>query len=148
MANIINAADILGGGGIAFMSKEDKEQLHRTQEAFWIVNAEPEREGQFGIQTIFSIRTKEGADWNLAFSASASRISQAKRVLDAVAKGADAVGPCYLGKWAANGKSGWQLTFEPTQTTEAPVGNGFEAEVKQAVEKVKPVETTDSDVPF
>lgn len=148
MANIISAADILGGGGIAFMSKEDKEQLHRTQEPFWITTAEPEREGQFGIQTIFTIRTKEGADWNLAFSASASRISQAKRALDAVAKGADGVGPCFLGKWAANGKSGWQLTFEPTTTTEAPVGNGFEADAKAAVEKVTPVETTDSDIPF
>jgi hypothetical protein len=148
MANIINAADILGGGGIAFMSKDDKEQLHRTQEPFWITTADAEREGQFGIQTIFSIRTKEGADWNLAFSASASRISQAKRVVEAVAKGADAVGPCYLGKWAANGKSGWQLTFEPTTTTEAPVGNSFENEVKQTVASVTPVETTDSDIPF
>lgn len=148
MANIISAADILGGGGLAYMSKDDKEQLHRTQEPFWILNADPEREGQFGIQTIFTIRTKTGEDWNIAFAASASRISQAKRVIDAIAKGADGVGPCFLGKWAANGKSGWQLTFEPTATTEAPVGNGFETEVKQAVDQVTPTESGDSDIPF
>ena len=56
----------------------------------------------------------------LAFQASASRIEQAKKITVAVANGADAIGPFYLGRWESNGRSGWQLTNAPSTPSVIP----------------------------
>jgi hypothetical protein len=130
MANIIPADDILAGGGGVYLDKDDKAALHTEQRPFYITSAIAEQEGNYGVQTIFTIKEKGKDEARLAFQASASRIEQAKRISVAVANGADAVGPFYLGRWESNGRSGWQLTNAPTTplvindtttTTAAPV---------------------------
>lgn len=137
MANIISAADILaetGGGG--YYSKTDKEKLHAEQRAFWITNAIAEKDGNFGPQTIFAIREKNGNEGMLAFGVSPSRIEIAKKISQALANGADASGPWYLGRWQNGTRSGWVLTHE--QTT--PV------EITDQVDDTR--SSTDDDVPF
>jgi hypothetical protein len=150
MANIVSAEDILGGGGEPYLSLEDKAALHNAQTAFYMVNAVAEREGTYGPQTIFTIKAKGMEPSMLAFQASASRISQARNVLNAIAQGADAIGPCYLGRWEANGKSGWQITFNPTTPMTIPATQQQAAQAATA-ERVAAVDTAiggDSDIPF
>ena len=120
MANIVSADEILAGGGGVYLDKDDKAALHTEQRPFYITSAIAEQEGNFGTQTIFTIKEKGKDDARLAFQASASRIEQAKRISIAVANGADAVGPFYLGRWESNGRSGWQLTNAPTTPTTIP----------------------------
>jgi len=145
MANIIPADDILAGGGGVYLDKDDKAALHTEQRPFYITSAIAEQEGNYGTQTIFTIKEKGKDEARLAFQASASRIEQAKRISIAVANGADAVGPFYLGRWESNGRSGWQLTNAPTTplvindtTTQTPA--------TAPVASVAP--TTDDDIPF
>ena len=149
MANIVSAEDILGGGGEPYLSKDDKAALHNAQTAFFLVNAVAEREGTFGPQTIFTIKAKGMEPSMLAFQASASRISQARNVLNAIAQGADAIGPCYLGRWEANGKSGWQITFNPTTPLPIPASQQQTA-AAATTERVAAVtaDLVDSDIPF
>ncbi len=145
MANIIPADDILAGGGGVYLDKDDKAALHTEQRPFYITSAIAEQDGNYGTQTIFTIKEKGKDEARLAFQASASRIEQAKRISVAVANGADAVGPFYLGRWESNGRSGWQLTNAPTTplvindtTTQTPA--------TAPVASVAP--TTDDDIPF
>ena len=73
-------------------------------------------------RSIAYLETKEKGkdDARLAFQASASRIEQAKKITVAVANGADAIGPFYLGRWESNGRSGWQLTNAPSTPSVIP----------------------------
>jgi len=65
----------------------------------------------------------------------------------AVANGADAVGPFYLGRWEANGRSGWQLTNAPTTPVEIPaLSSTAHSTPAPAAPSVAP--TTDDDIPF
>jgi hypothetical protein len=120
MANIISADEILAGGGGLYLNSEDKASLHTEQRAFYITSAVAEQEGQYGVQTVFTIKEKGKDDARLAFQASASRIEQAKKITMAVANGADAIGPFYLGRWESNGRSGWQLTNAPSTPSVIP----------------------------
>ena len=116
MANIVSAADVLSdvGGGL-YLSKSDKAELHAAQRPFWITNALAEHDGQFGPQSIFIIREKGGEDQKLAFGVSEARKTLAQKITTAIANGADAVGPFYLGRWENGNRSGWMLTPEPTK---------------------------------
>jgi len=143
MANIIPADDILAGGGGVYLDKDDKAALHTEQRPFYITSAIAEQEGNYGVQTIFTIKEKGKDEARLAFQASASRIEQAKRISIAVANGADAVGPFYLGRWESNGRSGWQLTNAPTTPL---VINDTTSPATAPVASVAP--TTDDDIPF
>lgn len=145
MANIISADEILSGGGGTYLTAEDKAALHAEQRAFYIVSANAEQEGQYGVQTVFTIKEKNKDEAKLAFQASASRIEQAKKITIAIANGADAVGPFYLGRWEANGRSGWQLTNAPTTPIEIPALSST-AQTTAPVTSVPP--TTDDDIPF
>jgi len=120
MANIISADDIVNVTGGAYLTAEDKASLHAEQRPFWCRGAVAEQEGHYGVQTIFEIVEKGKEPANLAFAASRSRIEQAKRITQHMANGADGVGPFYLGRWTANGKSGWQLTNAPSEVMEIP----------------------------
>jgi len=120
MANIISADEILAGGGGLYLNSEDKASLHTEQRAFYITSAVAEQEGQYGVQTVFTIKEKGKDEARLAFQASASRIEQAKKITLAVANGADAIGPFYLGRWESNGRSGWQLTNAPSTPSVIP----------------------------
>ena len=147
MANIISADEILSGGGGTYLTAEDKAALHAEQRAFYIVSANAEQEGQYGVQTVFTIKEKNKDEAKLAFQASASRIEQAKKITIAIANGADAVGPFYLGRWEANGRSGWQLTNAPTTPIEIPaLSSTAQATPAPAAPSVAP--TTDDDIPF
>ena len=120
MANIISADEILAGGGGLYLNSEDKASLHTEQRAFYITSAVAEQEGQYGVQTVFTIKEKGKDEARLAFQASASRIEQAKKITMAVANGADAIGPFFLGRWESNGRSGWQLTNAPSTPSVIP----------------------------
>jgi hypothetical protein len=58
MANIITADEILAGGGGLYLNSEDKASLHTEQRAFYITSAVAEQEGQYGVQTVFTIKEK------------------------------------------------------------------------------------------
>lgn len=145
MANIISADEILSGGGGTYLTAEDKKQLHAEQRAFYIVSANAEQEGQYGVQTVFTIKEKNKDEAKLAFQASAKRIEQAKKISHAIANGADAVGPFFLTWWEANGRSGWDLTNAPTTPVEIPDFSST-AQTTAPVASVTP--TTDDDIPF
>ena len=70
-------------------------------------------------------------------------------MLNAIARGADAIGPCYLGRWEANGKSGWQLTFSPSTPLAIPATQQQAAQAA-TTERVAAVtaDLVDSDIPF
>jgi len=148
--NIVSAEDVLGGGGEPYLSSEDKAQLHLLQTPFYITNAIPEKEGNFGQQTVFTIKAKGLEESFLAFGASASRAAQAKNVLNAIAQGHDAVGPVYLGRWENDsGRSGWKLTFAPTTPLPIPASQQ-QAAAAATTERVAAVtaDLVDSDIPF
>jgi len=145
MANIVSAASILGevGGGL-YLSKEDKTSLHNEQRPFWITNAIGEQDGQFGPQSVFHIREKDGSEGKLAFGVSPSRKELASKISLAIANGADAAGPFYLGRWEQGNRSGWTLTPEPTtplEITDTPMP--VQADTTPAAKA-----DYDSDVPF
>ena len=145
MANIVSADEILAGGGGVYLDKDDKAALHTEQRPFYITSAIAEQEGNYGVQTIFTIKEKGKDEARLAFQASASRIEQAKRISVAVANGADAVGPFYLGRWESNGRSGWQLTNAPTTPL---VINDTTTQTPAAAPVMSVAPTTDDDIPF
>ena len=153
MANIISPEGMLGAtGGEPFLTKEDKADLHNAQTPFWVVGAIAEQEGNFGVQTIFTIRAKGLEPSKLAFSASQSRINQARQMIAALATdptGEGAVGPVYLGRWAANGKSGWQLTYQPGEVFAIPATQSatVQAATTQRVAAVS-ADLDESDIPF
>lgn len=119
MANIVSANDVLAStGGGMYLSKEDKANLHRTQDPFWVTQAIAEQEGQFGPQSVFHIRLKDATDAKLAFGVSPTRVELAKKITHAIAQGADGVGPFYLGRWENGNRSGWMMTPEPTTPME------------------------------
>jgi hypothetical protein len=72
MANIIPADDILAGGGGVYLDKDDKAALHTEQRPFYITGAIAEQDGNYGTQTIFTIKEKGKDEARLAFQASAS----------------------------------------------------------------------------
>ena len=151
MATIIPASEIMGdaAGGL-YLGAEDKARLHTEQAPFWITAAVGEQEGQYGPQTVFSIREKSGNEGRLAFGVSEARKDLAKKISVAVAQGADAVGPFYLGRWENGNRSGWTLTPEPTKVMDIPPSpaakEAAERELKRAVyeEKIG----ADQDIPF
>ena len=153
MANIISPEGMLGAsGGEPYLTKEDKADLHNAQTPFWVVAAVAEQEGNFGVQTIFTIRAKGLEPSKLAFSASQSRINQARQMIAALATdpaGEGAVGPVYLGRWAANGKSGWQLTYQPGEVFAIPAtqSESMQAATTQRVAAAT-ADLGDSDVPY
>jgi hypothetical protein len=148
MANIMSADDILAGSGGSYLSADDKAELHAEQRAFWITAAVAEQEGQFGVQTVFTIREKGGDEQKIAFSASATRIEQAKRISQAIANGCDAAGPFYLGRWEANGRSGWQFTSEPTKPLAIPPASPSLTSTPAAAAQPSQVVDVDADLPF
>lgn len=145
MANIVSAKEILADtNGGSYYSKTDKEQLHAEQRAFWVTHAISEKDGNYGPQTIFTIREKNGNEGNLAFGVTADRIEIAKKISIALANGADAVGPWYLGRWEKGNRSGWTMTHEPTTPLEIkPI---IDAPASAPI--ATPVTATDDDVPF
>jgi hypothetical protein len=74
MANIVSADEILAGGGGVYLDKDDKAALHTEQRPFYITSAIAEQEGNYGVQTIFTIKEKGKDEARLAFQASASRM--------------------------------------------------------------------------
>lgn len=151
MANIVSAADILAetGGGL-FYSKQDKESLHMEQRPFWVTSAIAEKDGNYGPQTIFAIREKNGNEGNLAFGVTADRIEIAKKISIAIANGADAVGPWYLGRWEKGNRAGWTMTHEPTTPREIKdviEEHAIGTQVKKAAETSEQAKF-DQDVPF
>ena len=150
MANIISASDVLGatGGGL-YLSKDDKAELHNEQRPFWITNAEGEQDGQFGPQSVFYIREKDGTDAKLAFGVSPARKELAQKITMAIAQGADAVGPFYLGRWENGNRSGWMLTPEPTQPLDIPeLSSTAQATPPAPKPADKPAANYDDDLPF
>lgn len=151
MATIIPASEIMSdlGGGL-YLSAEDKARLHTEQAPFWITGAVGEQDGQYGPQTVFSIREKNGNESRLAFGVSEARKEMAKKISVAIAQGADAVGPFYLGRWENGNRSGWTLTPEPTKVMEIPPSpaakEAAERELKRAVYESKI--GGDEDIPF
>jgi hypothetical protein len=116
MANIIPADDIITGGGGLYLNADDKARLHRSQAPFYIVGAIAEADGQYGPQTIFTIKEEGKEEAKLAFGVNEQRKEQAKRISIAMANGADATGPFYLGRWDnGRGQGGWELTKTPTE---------------------------------
>jgi hypothetical protein len=145
MANIVSADEILAGGGGLYLNKDDKAALYTEQRPFYITSAIAEQEGNFGVQTIFTIKEKGKDDARLAFPANASRIEQAKRISVGVANGKDAFGPFYLGRWESNGRSGWELTNAPTTPTTIP---DMTSTPSPAAPVASVAPTTDDDLPF
>jgi hypothetical protein len=145
MANIVSADEILAGGGGLYLNKDDKAALYTEQRPFYITSAIAEQEGNFGVQTIFTIKEKGKDDARLAFPANASRIEQAKRISVGVATGKDAFGPFYLGRWESNGRSGWELTNAPTTPTTIP---DMTSTPSPAAPVASVAPTTDDDIPF
>jgi len=146
MATIIPAGDILGdvGDGLAYVGAEEKAQLHEGQIPFYIVSAIAEAEGQFGPQTIFTIRRKGLDDARLAFGVTDQRKDLAQKISVAIAQGADAIGPFYLGRWENGTRSGWTLTPEPTQAKTIPPSPArAEAEKREIADPI-----SDDDLPF
>ena len=149
MANIISGADVFGRS-TTYLTAADKARMHNEQTAFYIVDATPEQEGLYGTQTVFDIKAKGMDDARLAFNADANRIAQAKRIIKLLVGDSDAVGPCYLGRWEANGKSGWQITFEPTTVLKIPATQSEQA-VTDKAERVAEHDanmTNDDSLPF
>ena len=149
MANIISGSEVFGSN-TSYLTADDKARLHNEQTEFYIVDATPEQDGLYGTQTVFDIKAKGMDDARLAFTADANRIKQAKRVINAMASGGDGVGPCYLGRWEANGKSGWQITFEPTPVLKIPATQAEQAATGKA-ERVAAHDTamaSDDSMPF
>lgn len=145
MATIIPASDILGDGdGLVYVGAEEKAQLHEKQIPFYIVGAIAEAEGQFGPQTIFTIRRKDMDDARLAFGASEARKEQARKISQHLANGGDAAGPFYLGRWENGTRSGWTLTAEPTQAKSIPAPNPAQRDA----EKREMATTDGDDLPF
>jgi hypothetical protein len=145
MATIIPAGDILGdmGDGLAYVGAEEKAKLHEEQLPFFIVSAIAEAEGQYGPQTIFTIRRKGLDNARLAFGVSDQRRELAQKVSVAIANGADAIGPFYLGRWENGTRSGWTLTPEPTQAKTIPP-----SPAREDAEKREIGTATDDDLPF
>jgi hypothetical protein len=150
MANIISASEVLAadGGGL-YLSKEEKASLHNEQRPFWITNATGEQDGQFGPQSVFYIREKNGQDAKLAFGVSEPRKELARKITTAIANGADAVGPFYLGRWENGNRSGWTLTPEPTTPMAIPEHSSTQPDVVPPSVKAggKPAHQ-DDDIPF
>jgi len=67
----------------------------------------------------------------------------------AIANGANAVGPFYLGRWENGTRSGWTLTPEPTKPLTIPEVNEAPAAVTPppSVQNGKPAHA-DDDLPF
>lgn len=149
MANIANAAEVLATSGGTYLSADDKAQLHNEQKAFYIVGAIAEQEGQYGVQTVFDIVAKGMERSRIGFSVNPQRIEQAKNALAALGAGADMVGPCYLGRWERNGRSGWEITFEPT-TPKAIPANPISSTPTPPSQPATPAtsEFGDDDIPF
>jgi hypothetical protein len=119
MANIVSADEILTGGGL-YLSAEDKAELHAEQRAFYIIGAIAEQDGQYGTQTVFTIKEKDKDEMRLAFAVNPQRTEQARKISQHLANGADGVGPFYLGRWENGGRSGWTLTNQPTTPMTIP----------------------------
>lgn len=149
MTNIVSAAEVLATSGGTYLSAEEKAELHNEQKAFYIVGATPEQEGQFGVQTVFDIVAKGMERSRIGFSVNNQRIEQAKNALNAIAAGAEMVGPCYLGRWERNGRSGWELTFEATEPKIIPAGmNQASAPAPITPPDLTKPTITDDDIPF
>lgn len=126
---VASAADILReSSGGPFLSAEEKEALHVSATAFYVVGVEPATDGRFGVQTLFFIRSKDAfgdAQRTLAFSHNAFRERLAENIQKALAFGSQAVGPWYLGKFTTNaGNAAWDMLATPpeqrTATKSAP----------------------------
>ena len=107
MATIVSATEVLAaeGGGL-YLNAEEKAALHNEQRPFWIVNAVGEQDGQFGPQSVFFIREKGKDDAKLAFGVTEARRDLARKITNAIANGADGVGPFYLGRGENGNRSG------------------------------------------
>jgi len=85
---VASAADILReSSGGPFLSAEEKEALHVSATAFYVVGVEPATEGRFGVQTLFFIRSKDAfgdAQRTLAFSHNAFRERLAENIQKAL----------------------------------------------------------------
>ena len=148
MANIVAASDVMAGSGL-YLDKAAKAELHQEQRPFYITHAVGEQDGQFGPQTIFTIREKDKDEAKLAFGASPARKELAEKISVAIANGANAVGPFYLGRWENGTRSGWTLTPEPTKPLTIPEVNEAPAVVSPppSVQNGKAAHA-DDDLPF
>lgn len=147
MANIIPAGDILTNGGGKYLSADDKARLHRDQEPFYITGAVAEQEGQYGVQTVFTIKRNGSDEARLAFPVNEERKEQARNISVAIANGADATGPFYLGRWENNGRAGWTLTGEPSEVREITMPSPTPAQSDAGKRELKAAVVGD-DLPF
>ena len=148
MANIASAQEVLATSGGMYLSADEKAQLHNEQKAFFIVGAVPEQEGQYGVQTVFDIVAKGMERSRIGFSVNPQRIEQAKNALAALGAGADMVGPCYLGRWERNGRSGWEITYEPTEPKTIPANPTGSAPSQPPTQAAAKPDFGDDDIPF
>lgn len=149
MANIISADEILSGGGGLYLTADEKAELHKEQRAFYIIGAVAEQEGNFGTQTVFTIKEKDKEEARLAFAVNAQRTDQARKISQHLANGVDAVGPFYLGRWSNNGRSGWTLTNQPTTPQEIPLNSSEQADKDKADRVAKfDADVNGDDLPF
>ena len=149
MANIISGSEVFGSN-TSYLTADDKARLHNEQTEFYIVDATPEQDSLYGPRTVFDIKSKGMDDARLSFGASPSRVAEAKRIIKLLAGDGDAVGPCYLGRWEANGKAGWKITFEPTPVMKIPATQAEQAATGKA-ERVAAHDTamaSDDSMPF
>jgi hypothetical protein len=149
MANIISADAVLSGGGGLYLTAEDKAELHAEQRPFYIIGAVAEQDGQYGTQTVFTIKEKDKEEMRLAFAVNAQRTEQARKISQHLANGADGVGPFYLGRWENGGRSGWTLTNAPTTPLAIPPSSTEQA-VQEKADRVAKFDATvsDDDLPF
>ena len=148
MANIASAQEVLATSGGMYLTADEKAQLHNEQKAFYIVGAVPEQEGQYGVQTIFDIVAKGMERSRIGFSTNPQRIEQAKNALAALGAGADMVGPCYLGRWERNGRSGWEITFEATEPKAIPANPNQSIPAPASQPAAAKADFGDDDIPF
>lgn len=148
MSNIMSAADVTkGAGGGDFLTAEERAALADSRTPFWVVDAEPKSESQYGDQTLFFIRSKDAfgdEQRTLAFKHNRYREAIARNIAEAVAKGVQAVGPFWLGRYPLpNGKFSWDLLVEePKDVTPPPAAVATPAQVGAN----QP--SSDADLPF
>lgn len=147
MANIASAQEVLSTTGGMYLSADQKAQLHNEQKPFYIVGAVAEQEGQYGVQTVFDIVAKGMERSRIGFSVNSQRIEQAKNALAALGAGADMVGPCYLARWERNGRSGWEITYEPTEPKAIPANPSASTPSTPTPANNQP-DFGDDDIPF
>ena len=123
MANVRSFTEILDEAPAAgaYLSGDEKRQLYEAQAPFFIVHASPCVDTTYGPQTQFSVKLKGQSEVrNLAFSHNGYRQAIAEGVVKAITGGMEAIGPCYLHKFATSkGNDAWSIADKKLDTLPA-----------------------------